>query len=161
MSPEQARGQHDTLDQRSDIYSLCMLLFELLATRHPLHHCTDLNQVLHSVTNEASPTPMDKIWELSPIQGPVPADLRHIVVKGLQKSPDQRYHSVQQLIQRIHLRAQGCIDIECPITFWMSLTGKARRTIERHPVLSASVLSLVALTSTASMIYSVVSMIRT
>jgi serine/threonine protein kinase len=161
MSPEQARGQHDTLDQRSDIYSLCMLLFELLATRHPLHHCTDLNQVLHSVTNEASPTPMDKIWELSPIQGPVPADLRHIVVKGLQKSPDQRYHSVQQLIQRIHLRAQGCIDIECPITFWMSLTGKARRTIERHPVLSASVLSLVALTSTANMIYSVVSMIRT
>jgi hypothetical protein len=43
----------------------------------------------------------------------------------------------------------------------MSLTGKARRAIERHPLLSASVLSLLVLTSTASMIYSVVSMIRT
>jgi serine/threonine protein kinase len=70
MSPEQARGQHDTLDQRSDIYSLCVLLFELLTTRHPLHHCTDLNQVIHNVTNEAPPSPVGGVWELSPLQGP-------------------------------------------------------------------------------------------
>jgi serine/threonine-protein kinase len=160
MSPEQARGQHDTLDQRSDIYSLCMLFLELLTTRHPFHDRTDLAQVLHGVTSEAPPGPMDKLWELSPIQGPVPADLRHLVLKGLQKDPDQRYRSVQELIQRIHLRAQGCIAVECPITFWMSLTGKARRTIERHPLASASLLSLLVLTSAASMIYSLVHMIR-
>jgi serine/threonine protein kinase len=160
MSPEQARGQHDTLDQRSDIYSLCMLLLELLTTRHPFHDRTDLAQVLHGVTSEAPPTHMDKLWELAPVQGPVPADLRHIVIKGLQKNPGQRYRSVQELIQRIHLRAQGCIAIECPITFWMSLTGKARRTIERHPMASASLLSLLVLTSAASMIYSLVHMIR-
>lgn len=160
MSPEQARGQHDTLDQRSDIYSLSMLFLELLTTRNPLQDLTDLHQVLFQVTSGPTVTPVDKIWNMNPVQGPVPADLCHIVVKGLQKSPEQRYSSVHQLIARLHNRADGCVDVECAVTFWMSVMSRGRRAIERHPMLSVSMVSLFALTSAASMIYTILHMLR-
>jgi serine/threonine-protein kinase len=160
MSPEQARGQHHTLDQRCDIYSLCMLFLELLTTRHPLQHHTNLNQVLLSVASEPPITPIDKLWEANPTQGPVPADLRHITVKGLQKSPEQRYASVHELIARLQRRAEGCVDVECPVTFWMSMMSRGRRTIERHPVLGVSLVSLFVLTSAVSLIYSAMHLLR-
>jgi len=158
MSPEQARGQHATLDQRSDIYSLSVLFFELLSLRHYLDDCKDLAQVLHSIANGQPPLAGTNTgWGEQTLQGPVPADLRHFVVKGLHKDPARRYASVHEMIARLRARAEGEIPIECPVTFWISFTARARRTLSRHPLTAASLMVLFALTTVASVLFSLYS----
>jgi eukaryotic-like serine/threonine-protein kinase len=93
LSPEQARG--DELDGRSDLYSLGVVLYELLTGRVPF---TGENSVAIALRHlDERPAP---IWGLRP---GVPAGLEAIVMRCLQKEPDRRYQSAGQL--RADLRA--------------------------------------------------------
>jgi serine/threonine protein kinase len=86
MAPEQLSGQ---FDQRSDLCSLGLTLFELLAFR-PAHEATLRTQLLHQVT-EASPR--------SPraINADVPRDLDTIVLKATAHDPAHRYQTAGEL----------------------------------------------------------------
>jgi serine/threonine protein kinase len=81
MSPEQARG--DTLDQRSDIFSLGAVLYELLAGKHPFH-----GESLPGIIQKITETPHLPVAEL---RSDVPPVLGHIVDRCLIKEPAQRY----------------------------------------------------------------------
>ena len=89
MSPEQARGE--SIDERSDIYSACVLLHELLSLRHPHEDKQSLGDMLEAVKNEPIPTLIT--WK-HPHQPVVPADLAWYVHKGLAKDPAARYQTV-------------------------------------------------------------------
>ena len=157
MSPEQARGQHTTLDQRSDIYSLSVLFHEFLLLRHYLHGKSDLAQVIHGVVSQEVGPHGD--WS-SPHQSPVPADLRHFVIKGLHKDPAQRYGSVREMLDRLERRAEGDIPCECPVTFSMQAVNETRTFLSRHALAGTALLAVFLLTSIASMIYSAVHLLR-
>jgi serine/threonine-protein kinase len=85
MSPEQASGK--TVDARSDIFSFGIVLYELLAGYRPFSGATDL-ETLQSVIHKAPP----------PLGDHVPATLRAVVEKALEKDRADRYQSMRELV---------------------------------------------------------------
>lgn len=85
MSPEQAQGESNRIDTRTDVYSLGVILYQLICDRHPyLEGPSDLVESLKTVV-EVEPAPLRKVAP------EVPADLETIVAKALEKQPDHRY----------------------------------------------------------------------
>jgi TolB-like protein len=84
MSPEQATGQR--LDARSDIFSFGVVLYELLAGHRPFHGPTPV-AALHAIAHDPAPELPDHL----------PAALRAIVDKALEKDPADRYQTMRDL----------------------------------------------------------------
>lgn len=134
MSPEQARGEE--LDERTDIYSLCVMFYELLSLRHPHHGVQTLEQMLDAVKTTVVP---QAIMHNGPLQGAVPADLSWFVERGMRKDKNERYATVEAMIDRLRRRASGDIPVQCPITFTIRASTLVRQTIARRPFLMSAV----------------------
>ena len=87
MSPEQTRGLQ--LDARTDIWSLGVILYELIAGRPPFEGISASDVVASILRSE--PVPLQRF---SP---DVPDELNRIVRKALQKDPDERYHLAKEM----------------------------------------------------------------
>ncbi len=88
MSPEQAQGER--IDARSDLYSVGVLLYQLLSGQTPFHADTPSSQLIHHVCEQ--PRPLD---EVAPQVEPL---LVRIVGRLLQKRPSDRFQSVDELL---------------------------------------------------------------
>ena len=89
MSPEQARGL--TVDARTDIFSLGIVLFEMVAGRLPFEGANQ-NEILVSILSEKEPQPLARYSR------EVPAELERIVSKALRKEREQRYQTTKDLL---------------------------------------------------------------
>jgi len=97
MSPEQAEG--DEVDARTDVWALGVLLYEMLAGERPF--CGERKAaVLHSILHE-EPTPLHEH------RSEVPAALAQIVMRCLQKAPEQRYESAGELLDDLRAVRSG------------------------------------------------------
>jgi serine/threonine protein kinase/Tol biopolymer transport system component len=85
MSPEQAAGL--PLDERSDIFSFGIVLYEVLAGRRPFAGATELELIRAIVHGAASPLDAD-----------APATVRDIVDKALAQDPAERYQTMRDLV---------------------------------------------------------------
>lgn len=86
MSPEQVRGNVKAIDQRSDIYSLGVLMFEMLTGRPPFVGA--MFEVLKNILQTEPPSPRSLKPELD-------VALEAICLKVMAKRPDDRYQSAK------------------------------------------------------------------
>jgi serine/threonine protein kinase len=128
MSPEQAAGID--ADERSDVYSLCVLLHELLGLRHYLADAKSLEEVVKGVLTVH---PRFLAFGRNPHQPPPPTDIAHVVSKGVRKDPNDRYQTVSELLDRLRARQDGYIPIQCPVTLTMRGVKALSRFVDHNP----------------------------
>src|SRR5574344_2978723 len=87
-SPEQARGGYS--DEKSDIYSLGIVMFEMLTGRVPFDGDTTVAIAIQHI-QEPMPSPREYVND-------IPVSVEQIIYKCTQKSPDRRYQKMSELI---------------------------------------------------------------
>jgi len=98
MSPEQVTGR-GAIDSRTDIYSLGLVLYELLALRVPVE-ATNRENLLRTIVTKSLP-PIS--WRNSAVN----SELERIVHRATQKDPDQRYASASEFAADLENYLQG------------------------------------------------------
>ncbi len=89
LSPEQALGQVATLDRRSDIFSLGVILYEILSGTKPFEGASSIEVMINTL--EGDP---DMLRRRAPH---VPRDLEAITMRCLEIEPEKRYPSAREL----------------------------------------------------------------
>jgi dienelactone hydrolase/predicted Ser/Thr protein kinase len=109
MSPEQARGEEQ--DWRTDLWSLGVVLYEMVSGETPFQGDRDLS-VIHSIVHE-EPKP------LSARKPPIPSEIRRIIERALRKNRDARYASADEMRkdlrdfqESLRLRASGALSVK-------------------------------------------------
>ncbi len=138
MAPELAAGQHQRVGPRSDLYSLGAILYELLTGRPPF-------------LAESVQETLLKIRDVEPVSPRVlnrriPQDLETICLKCLQKEPQRRYASAQELAEELGRFLHGEPILARPV----GLAARSWRWCRRRPVLAglAAVIVVLAILST-------------
>lgn len=119
-SPEQVRGDPASIDTRSDIYSLGVVLFQLLAGRLPYDTSGPLSSVVRAIAQTPAPA-------LAALRGDVPEDLAIVVARCLAKEPERRYQSASELALDLQRTVAGEPIQARRDSAWYTVTRAARR----------------------------------
>ena len=132
MSPEQCRGGQ--IDRRSDLFSLGIVMWEMLTTERLFRRASDFEN-MQAIVNDQVPPP-------SALRPEVPPEIDHIVMRLLAKNPDDRYQTADELHEAIENAAMRTSSVLSTVSLgryfrelfgqrpepWIELTS-----FERHP----------------------------
>jgi eukaryotic-like serine/threonine-protein kinase len=121
MSPEQAQGNVEQIDCRSDIFSFGCILFEVVTGEKPFAD-QSINKSLHKVIHEAAPPIKD-------FNAAASADLQRIVRRCMEKDREKRYQTISDLARELkevrHLMTgRAAIDIRLPKSGSREISGR-------------------------------------
>jgi serine/threonine protein kinase len=134
MSPEQALAKRVLMDHRTDIYSLGATLYELL-TLQPAFDGPDRQEILRKIAFDDPP-------QLRRINKVIPKELEIIVLKAIEKHPEHRYATAQEMAEDLQRFLLDKPIQARPPTLWTRTAKWARR--HKSVVVSAIVLLVMA-----------------
>ncbi len=139
MSPEQVRGETQALDVRSDVYTLGVILYEMLAGTRPYDVSRTALPEAMRVIGEQEPRPLR---DLPSGVARVDTDLQSIVLKALAKEPERRYSSAAALAEDLErYRNSQPVLARTPSTAY-----QIRKLVARHkPLVGALAVALAAI----------------
>jgi serine/threonine-protein kinase len=101
VSPEQARGEPELIDQRSDVFMAGAILYEIL-TRRPPYRGPSVYAVLIKAAETRFPPPEEVVGEAA-----VPPALGGIVMKAMAADKEDRYQSIEELQEALVMFSRG------------------------------------------------------
>lgn len=126
MSPEQAKGDIDIINHKSDIFSLGVILYEMLCLRSPWTG-KNSDEVLEQVRELTPMKPRERNPEVE-----VPAELERLALKCLEKDPEARIDTVKELAENVRNfiegRAMGSVDYS-PVRLAMKWVGRNKKEV--------------------------------
>jgi eukaryotic-like serine/threonine-protein kinase len=126
MSPEQALARRVLIDERTDVYSLGLTLYELLILR-PAYDGHDRQELLRQIAFEEPPAPRR-------IVPAIPRELETVILKAMTKEPEGRYASAQELADDLRRFLEyKPIRAKRP-----TLKERASKWLRRHPAIPIS-----------------------
>ncbi|MEZ6101304.1 MAG: serine/threonine-protein kinase [Pirellulaceae bacterium] len=135
MSPEQASGNRDHLDHRTDLWSIGVVLYELLSGKRPFEGDSDaelIDRIAHSEPKR-----------LRIVNRLIPRDLETIVARCLEKSPGDRLVSCGVLASELQRIARGEPIESRPVSF----VERSGRWCQRNPKALATFLAVLLATT--------------
>jgi len=116
LSPEQVQGRE--LDERADIYSLGIVLYECLAGEVPFHE--ENNQATAIARLERDPTPLDGI------RTDIPSTVIHVIHKMLRRKPEARYANCLEVVKALDDAMKNLHDSVTPVSGTTSSASRVR-----------------------------------
>jgi len=137
LSPEQARGEVGGLDRRSDIFSLGVVLYELLSGERPHEGGSSVEVLVNLLGKEPRP--------LRQVLPQVPRDLESVVMRCLEAEPERRYPSARALAEDLGRFLEGEAVLARPTSLVGRLWKQARRNRLVAGLLAAGALTVIVL----------------
>lgn len=106
MAPEQARGDNDAVDGRTDVYALGAILYEVL-TLKPIFEADHVLSLLFQVIQQAPVPPSERVNDRV-----IPRALEEICLTAVSKAPDDRFQTAQAFADELELFLEGVKDRE-------------------------------------------------
>lgn len=140
-SPEQAEGRSELLDVRTDVYSLGVILYQLLTGSFPYPVSGRMNDVVNSIVHTSPARPSTLVRNLD-------RDVEVILLKCLAKDPERRYQSAGELARDIQRYLTGEPIEARPATSLYQLRQFARR----NKTLVTSVIAVIIILAGATVV---------
>lgn len=132
LSPEQVRGDVQAIDERTDIYSLGLTLYELLARRKAFAG-ENREQILNAILT----TEPESLRRIDPR---IPVDLETICLRAIDKDPRRRHQTAAELAEDLTRFAEGRPILSRRVT-WLE---RGVRWVRRHKLLSTALGAIAA-----------------
>lgn len=143
MSPEQASGRSEEIDERSDLYAAFVVLYELLSTRSFVQRGDSLMKAITDAKKRQAPQFLDPNYD-SRYQPAVPAELRHFLRRGLQPLKADRFQNADDVLRDLERIRSGEPPIQCAGTLIKVANARLERLVDKHPLLAISLYATTA-----------------
>ena len=141
MAPEQLQSDSRS-DERTDLYSFCVTLYEFLTLHHYLEGADTLLSILFGV-QQNDPKPAEIFHH--PLQGRIPREWSFVLQKGMHKKPSERYQTAHELLEVMQDNLRGDLTVGCTSTRVKQWGHSYLRLLDNHRISAVTFFCLFSL----------------